>query len=330
MKIGVIGRYPFTKLLRKTLNKKFTITHFKDFNSSNLRKFKEIDVLISMTWGKSVWGGQKNKNIPETTNLKLIHLPGSGIDGIDFSLVPKGCKVCNVYEHQIPISEFIIASLLNWEIKLNNKINKFKSYSWEDSMLFSKNPHGELNNKKIAILGYGRIGKELAKKLKAFKTQTTIISRKKIIKDKNFIRNLVVSEMNKYLKEFDYLVIACDLNNSSLNIISKNEFDAMKNNCVIVNIARGPIVNEKDLFFALKNKIIGGAIIDTWYRHPEKKDIKKFKPSIFNFGKLKNVVMTPHLSAHSESLVKRRIKLISQNIVDLKANRKLINVVYEN
>ena len=114
-------------------------------------------------------GENINVDIPKTNKLKLIHLPGSGTDGIDFSKVPKGYLVCNVYEHEIAISEFIIANLLNWEIKLIDKIEKFKNYNWEDSMLFSKKPHGELN-KKIAILGYGRIGKELTKSL-VFSTQ---------------------------------------------------------------------------------------------------------------------------------------------------------------
>ena len=61
----------------------------------------------------------------------------------------------------------------------------------------------------------------------------------------------------------------------------------MNKNCVIVNIARGPIINEKDLFYALKNKLIGGAVIDTWYRYPGQSDIKNFKPSRFNFGKVR-------------------------------------------
>ena len=329
MKIAVIGRTSYTKLLRKFLKKDFIIKQFQNFNSFSSEKFKDIDILISMTWGKSIWGENINVDIPKTNNLKLIHLPGSGTDGIDFSKVPRGCLVCNVYEHEIAISEFIIANLLNWEIKLIDKIEKFKNYNWEDSMLFSQKPHGELNKKKIAILGYGRIGKELTKKLSIFNANVTIITRKKIKKESFFDRNLLVSKIKKYLKDFDYFIIACDLNDSTLNLITKKEINLMNKNCVIINVARGPIVNEKDLYIALKNKLIGGAIIDTWYRYPEKKDKKSFKPSRFNFGVLKNIVMTPHLSALSSNLLERRIKVISQNIIALKKNKKLINIVHE-
>ena len=148
MKIAVIGRTAYTKLLRKYLKSGFTIKQFSNMNLQNFSKFKDFDVIVSMTWGKSIWGENQKFNVPEIKKLKLIHLPGSGTDGIDFSLVPRGCKVCNVYEHETAISEFILANLLNWEINLINKVKKFKLYNWEDSMLFSNLPHGELNKKK--------------------------------------------------------------------------------------------------------------------------------------------------------------------------------------
>ena len=329
MKIAVIGRTIYTKLLKKILKKDFIIKQFSGFTHLNKEKFKDIDILISMTWGKSIWGEDLKVDIPKTEKLKLIHLPGSGTDGIDFSKVPSGCLVCNVYEHEIAISEFIIANLLNWEIKLFDKIKKFKNYNWNDSMLFSNNPHGELNNKKIAILGYGRIGRELAKKLTIFKSHITIITRKKIKKDKVFDKNLIISKIKKNIKEFDYFIIACDLNHSTFNLITEKEINLMNKNCVIVNIARGPIINESDLYYALKNKLIGGAVIDTWYRYPGQSDKENFKPSRFNFGKLDNIVMTPHLSALSSNLLERRINVISKNIMALKKNKKLINVVHE-
>ena len=188
MKIAVIGRTSYTKLLRKYLKSGFTVKQFSNMNSQNFSKFKDFDVIVSMTWGKSIWGENQKFNVPEIKKLKLIHLPGSGTDGIDFSLVPSGCKVCNVYEHEIAMSEFIIANLLNWEINLITKINKFKKYNWEDSMLFSTNPHGELYEKEVGILGYGRIGKAVAKKLKAFDTKVTVITRKKLKKMAIFIK----------------------------------------------------------------------------------------------------------------------------------------------
>ena len=148
MKIAVIGRSAYAIMLKKYLGKGYKIKYFSSLTDENLKKFKNIDVLISMTWGRSIWGENLEQKTPDLKQLKLIHLPGSGIDGINFSKLPTGCLVCNVYEHEIAISEFVLANLLNWEINLINKIEKFKLYNWEDSMLFSNYPHGELNEKK--------------------------------------------------------------------------------------------------------------------------------------------------------------------------------------
>ncbi len=327
MKIAVIGRTSYTKLLRKYLKSGFMVKQFSNMNSKNFSKFKDFDVIISMTWGKSIWGENQKFNVPEIKKLKLIHLPGSGTDGIDFSVVPRGCKVCNVYEHEIAMSEFIIANLLNWEINLITKINKFKKYNWEDSMLFSTNPHGELYEKEVGILGYGRIGKAVAKKLKAFDTKVTVITRKRIKKDGYFNKNILVSDILNTMNKYDYFIVACDLNESTFNLITEKEISSMNKNCVLVNVARGPIVNEKDLYFALRKKLIRGAIIDTWYKYPKKENLKYFKPSKYNFSRLKNIIMTPHLSVLTENLLERRVKIITKNIIAIKNNKKPINVV---
>ena len=119
------------------------------------------------------------------------------------------------------------------------------------------------------------------------------------------------------------------MNETTLNLITKKEIALMKQSCVIVNVARGPIINEKDLYNALKNGLLGGAIIDTWYKYPERKNKNYFKPSNFNFGSLRNVVMTPHLSALSKNLLERRVQVIAKNINALKKKKKLINVVHQ-
>ena len=90
----------------------------------------------------------------------------------------------------------------------------------------------------------------------------------------------------------------------------KKEIIKMKKNSVLVNVARGPVINEKDLYFALSKKLIRGAIIDTWYKYPKKENLKYFKPSKYNFSRLKNIIMTPHLSALTENLLERRVKII--------------------
>ena len=86
----------------------------------------------------------------------------------------------------------------------------------------------------------------------------------------------------------------------------------MKKDAVIINIARGGIIDEKDLYDALKKRLIGGAIIDTWFKYPQSKEqmVQTFK---FSFNKMKNVIMSPHISAWSENMIERRSRVISDN-----------------
>ena len=234
--------------------------------------------------------------------------------------------MCNVYGHEIPIAEYCIGTILSWEMQLIKKINGFKKLDWKDSLVFAAPFHGELFNKKIAILGYGRIGKEISKKLSVFDTKVVAFTRKKIKKDSFVSALFLTSEIKKHIHLFDYIIIACSLNNSTKNLIEKNLLSLMKKTAVIVNIARGEIIKEKDLYDSLKNKQLGGAIIDTWYKYPAKL-IKNFKPSNYDFHKLNNVIMTPHISAWSSNMISRRSELIKKNIDNLFNKKKLYNQI---
>ena len=101
----------------------------------------------------------------------------------------------------------------------------------------------------------------------------------------------------------------------------------MKKDAVIINIARGGIINEKDLYDALKKRSIGGAIIDTWFKYPQSKEQNGFRPSNISINKMKNVIMSPHISAWSENMIERRSRIISDNINRLYNKKGLINKV---
>ena len=326
-KIVVQGTRKIISYLDKYIKIPKKIYYFTKQNENYFKNIKKADVVVTMSWGKTMWGGTENLKVPKVENLKLIHLPGAGIDAINFSQLPQGCKVCNVYEHEIPIAEYCIANILNWEINLIQKVTKFKTLDWSDSMIFDGPTHNELFNKTVGILGYGKIGKEIAKRIKPFGINLIGYTRSARKKDK-YLNNLYLSkDLKKNVNNLDYLIIACPLTKSTKNIINKSVFKFMKKNVVIINIARGGIINEKDLYNALKEKFIGGAIIDTWFKYPQNKGQNGFKPSRYSFSKMKNVIMSPHISAWSENMIDRRSQVISDNINRLYNKKGLINVV---
>ena len=320
---------PFiAEIIKKNINIPCQVVFAKKQDDFYFKASKNADVIITMSWGKSMWSGKKKDlKVPRTEKLKLIHVPGAGYDGINFKKLPKGCKVCNVYEHEMPIAEFCIASMLNWEINLIEKVNKFKKLDWSDGTFFSGATHGELFNKTVGILGYGKIGKEIAKRLKPFSSRIVAFTRVKRTKEKFLDETFTSKSLSKKIKKLDYLILACPLNKNTANIINKSNLKNMKKTAVIINIARGGVINEEDLFNYLKEKKIGGAIIDTWFKYPGPEGKKGFMPSKFGFHKLSNVVMTPHISGWTKNMVNRRCKVMIKNIENLYNKKRLVNLI---
>ena len=327
-RIVVQGTKLIADYLKKNLEIPNSIFYSKVQDEEFLNKVKNADVLVTMSWGKSMFGGKGVMKIPDVKKLKLIHTPGAGIDGINFEKVPPNCKICNVYEHEVPIAEYCLANMLNWETKMIQKVNRFKMLDWSDSLFSLGAPHSELRGKCIGIIGYGRIGKEIAYLLQVFKTKTYAFTRIKTKKDKFINKSILMNNFEKYIGELDYIILCCPLNKNTKNLINKNNIKLMKKSAVIINIARGDIINEGDFYLALKNNIIGGGIIDTWYQYPINKNKKKFKPSKYDFHKLNNLIMTPHTSAWSKKMIFRRSSLIKKNIENLYTKKKLYNQIH--
>ena len=135
------------------------------------------------------------------------------------------------------------------------------------------------------------------------------------------------------LEESDFLVLACDLNESTKGLINKRTLSMMKKTSYIINVARGDVCVEEDLFNILKNKNIAGAAIDTWWIYPDRpkegsKPEKAPRPSDFPFHKLNNVIMTPHNSAHTLESDLRRSKSILDNLLDFKKGKKTIRFCF--
>jgi phosphoglycerate dehydrogenase-like enzyme len=100
----------------------------------------------------------------------------------------------------------------------------------------------------------------------------------------------------------------------------------MKPTAVIINVARGTLIDEKALFEACRKRTIGGAVIDTWYRYP-RQGVLCGEPSAYPFRELDNVIMTPHASGWTEGLLPRRCRFIAANLDRLARNEPLLNVV---
>ena len=122
-------------------------------------------------------GGRIRGDWPQVPDLKLYQIPFTGFDWLRPEDVPKGCTVCNAFEHEIAIAEYVMAALLDWEIGLSTSHRRFRTHGWEGRTPGIGPNHGEVYGKTLGIIGYGHIGRETAARAAAFGMRTIAVNR---------------------------------------------------------------------------------------------------------------------------------------------------------
>jgi phosphoglycerate dehydrogenase-like enzyme len=280
------------------------------------QKLLGADAMISMSWKKSM---------PPAPRLRLFHLPGAGTDEIAFEAIPAHTNVCNVFEHEIGIAEYVMSAMLQWVIGIPKMDAALRRDEWWGSHLTGPR-HGELYGQTLGIVGYGRIGREVARRARAFGMNIIACSRTPRGMDE-FVANVApMGQLLGLLQNADFVLLALPLDSSTADLIGAEQLALMKPGAVLINVSRGALINERALFEACRRRQIGGAIIDTWYHYPSQ-GAARAEPSAFPFRELDNVLMTPHGSGWTEGLRPRRCKVIAENLDRLARNEPLLNVV---
>ncbi len=261
---------------------------------------------------------------PDAPKLKLYQVPWAGYDWARASNVPSGVPLCNVYEHEGPIAEYVMATILESKVGLRRMDSEFRSGGWNGRGPAKSLYHGEIFGQTIGVIGYGHIGEEVAKRATAFGMKV-IGTRRSAQPTPSMLEWLGTTDRNdELLAQSDYVLIACDLNDDTRGMVDAQMLAKMKPDAWIINVARGAIINERALFDALTNKTIGGAAIDTWYNYPSRKDPAP-KPSNLPFEDLPNTILTAHESGWTEQLVQRRWRFVAENLERLRTGSALQN-----
>jgi phosphoglycerate dehydrogenase-like enzyme len=175
-----------------------------------------------------------------------------------------------------------------------------------------------LKYRKIGLLGYGHVNKHIHKMLQGFTN------------DIQFIKNdqKDINELNKFLKQIDILICAVPFTSKTKNLLKMEELKLLGENGIIINLSRGQIINEKDLYEALQNKLIQSAAIDVWYDYDPIPDEQNRKyPFHYPFHELENIVLSPHRAASPFDDLKRWDEVI-ENISRLaKGKCEFLNTV---
>lgn len=274
----------------------------------------EADVIVTLRFGAA----------EAALRPRLLHMPGAGVDAVDFTLVPDDCTVCNVFEHEGPIAEYVLLAMLDWEIGYSAMFSAFSSGSWSDAYR-TRLPHGELAGKAVGVVGYGHIGAAIAIRAAAFGMKVRAVASRPRAVAPPVEQVGGPDELEAMLAASDYVVIACPLTETTRGMVGAVQLAHMKPSAVLINIARGDIVDEAALYDALANQRFAGAVLDAWYTYPGPSG--DVAPSRYPFDRLPNVRCTPHASAWTDALFARRYAVIAENIRRFNTQQPLRNVV---
>lgn len=274
----------------------------------------------------AIVGGYVAPPWPDAPKLKLFQIPFTGYDFLDPSVLPAGCHVCNTYEHETSIAEYILLAMLEWEIGLSKTAAAFREHSWQGKGPAEGPVHGEVRDKTVGIVGYGHIGHEVAVRARAFGMKVIGVGRRERPTPDLLDWYGTTAEIERLMAEADYVVIACPLTEQTRGLIDAARLAAMKSSGVVINVGRGAIVDEDALYDALKSKRIGGAVIDVWWRYPGRDDPSP-RPSRHPMHELDNIIMTPHNSGWTQEQIDRRWRFVAANLDRLARGETPENIV---
>ncbi len=311
---------PWVAWMSEQLGAAFHVTHWSEDDAPEA--LEELAPKAEIIVG----GRFPADTFPAVPDLKLWHIPFTGFDWLKPDALPTGCRVCNTFEHEIAIAEYTMAAMLEIEMGLGAVSARFKSKGWENRAPGTGEDRGELFEKTLGIVGYGHIGRETAKRAKAFGMRVLAASRRAPAPDMPQPDAFTTMDgLDAMLGESDYVLVTLPLSGETRGLFDSGRLAAMKPDGVVINVGRGKVIDEAALYEALRDKTIGGAVIDVWYQYPTPDDPDP-TPSKFPFEDLDNVIMTPHMSALTHPMRTRRWQFVADNLKRYGRGEELENV----
>lgn len=240
--------------------------------------------------------------------LKVISRHGVGYDNVDLAAIKKNRITLTITAtaNAVAVAEHVMFMLLNICKRKSMYDDAVKNGKFNDRNKLPKTI--ELWGKNILIAGFGRIGQALIKRCLGFEMNVFVydpfINEEKI----KSLGGIKVDNLENSLSKIDMISLHLPLTNETKNLIDINLIKKMKKNCIIINAARGGIINEIDLDRALNENLIFGAGLDVFDIEPPKEDNPLLKND--------KVFLSPHTAAFTEECMKRMGKETIQNIID--------------
>ncbi|MFE9912728.1 2-hydroxyacid dehydrogenase [Streptomyces clavifer] len=257
--------------------------------------------------------------------LRLVHVVGAGYDGIPLDALHPGVTVATTHHHGRSIAEHVLMSVLMLSRDVLTADRALRTGRWRNVAVEPGLPFGTaLGGRRVGIIGFGETGTEVARLCQALGLGVRAVRRDPTAPVPADLRPDWIGGNDRLpdlLAESDIVVVTVPLSAATRGLIGPAELRAMGAGAVLVNVARGPVVQEEALYEALRSGAIGGAALDVWWAGPPD------PPSRLPFHELPNVLMTPHNSGHTTDTFAARALEIADNIGRLQRGEPLVNVV---
>jgi phosphoglycerate dehydrogenase-like enzyme len=278
---------------------------------------RDTDIVVSDLW---------RAGLPAAPRLKLLQAPVAGTDMIDRAALPSGVTICNAYGHEIPMAEYAVMAMLVWCHRYFEIAIAFRGGSWRDSGVTSGPFHRELRGLTVGIVGLGRVGRETATRAASLGCHVVGSNRSIGERPPGVAQLFSLTDLDRMLPLCDIVVLCVGLAPETRGLIDGRRLALMKRDAFLINVGRGPVADEDVLYAALRDGTIGGAALDVWWQYPNTAEPTR-PPSRHPFHELPNVVMTPHCSAWTDGMARRRGADAARNIDRFIRGEKLLHIV---
>jgi phosphoglycerate dehydrogenase-like enzyme len=258
--------------------------------------------------------------------LRLIHVAGAGTDKIEFSALSPDTLVANTFHHERSIAEYVVAAAVMLRRDFLTQDRQLRHNVWATSVYDTSIPQlSTLADAHIGFVGFGHIGQRAWNLFRAFGCTAAAVTGSGRVPECGLAWAGDTGQLDRLLRECDVTVVSAPLNQHTEGMIGADQLRALGPAGVLINVGRGPLVQERALYDALAGGLIRAAAIDVWYRYPTGDG--GGAPGDLPFGELSNLIMTPHSSGVTRDTFIGRVDDIAANIGRLQRGQALRNVV---
>ncbi|MEH3130660.1 MAG: 2-hydroxyacid dehydrogenase [Mycolicibacterium neoaurum] len=262
--------------------------------------------------------------------LQLVHVAGAGTDRVAFDALGPDVLVANTFHHERSIAEYVLAAAIMLRRRFLAQDAALRRDVWASAVYddtIAQPP--TLGDARIGFVGFGHIGQQSWKLLRQLGCRGAAVTGSgRVTGDHGLDRVDDVSRLDELAEASDVLVVSAPLTPATTGMIDRTQLTALGPDGVLINVGRGPLVDQHALYDALLTGRVGAAAIDVWYRYPEATGRGAAgAPADLPFHELPNLLMTPHSSGITTDTFQGRVDDIAANIGRLLRGEPLHNVV---